>query len=418
MSDLMAQAREIAATIEAKKAEAGAAWAQFDGLRKSAVAEGVDFAKDADAFEKIDAASKSYDAIRDEVATLEARRSRLVEMAGGSAPVSKAAEAAARSMGEAFVKSDAYRAAADRVSQSKNLPLGTTDAVKVADRGEVKTLFQITTNHPSLPVEQRTGLIVGTPLAGLDFLNVIASATTDSDLVEWVEETTLTNAAAETAETSSAPESAVAFTVRSAAVKEIAHFLPITRRAMADVAYVESWINNRLLDGVRRRLQTQVLSGNGSGENLTGIYNTSGIGVIDRSTLSVTMLDGLHKAITSVRVNSFTEPDFIGIHPEDYESLRLTREGAGSGQYLFGAPNLQGPVTLWGIPLVVHTAFTSGTPMVGKGSEATLWIREGVSVSASDSHSTYFIDRKVALLASMRAAFGVTQPKAFAICQA
>lgn len=418
MSDLKAQARELASVIESKKAEAGAKWAEFDGLRKSAVAEGVDFSKNADAFEKIDLASKSYDALRDEIAGLEARRSRLVEMAGDAPASAKAQAEIARSMGEAFTKSDAYKMARERIAASNNLPVGTTDSVKVADRGEVKTLFQITSTHASLPVEDRTSLIVAKPLAGLDFLSMIASATTDSDLVEWVEETTYTNNAAETAETSSAPESAVAFTVRSAAVKEIPHFIPVTRRALADVAYVESWINNRLVDGIRRRLQTQVLSGDGSGENFTGIYNTSGIGSIDRSTLSVTMLDGLHKAITNIRVNAFQEPDFIGIHPEDYEALRLTREGSGTGQYLFGAPNLQGPATLWGVPMVVHSAFTSGAPLVGVGREATLWVREGVSVSASDSHSTYFVDRKVALLGTMRAAFGVTQPKAFAACVA
>ena len=418
MSDLKAQARELATAIEAKKSEAASEWAKFDGLRKSAVAEGVDFGKNADAFEKIDAASKAYDAVREEIATLESRRTRLIEMDGGAAPTASKSDDRYRSMGEAFVKSDAYRAAAERAGQSKNLPIGTTDAVRVADRNEVKTLFQITTNHPTLPVEDRTNLIVAKPLVGLDFLNVIASATTDSDLVEWVEETTYTNAAAETAETSASPESAVAFTVRTAAVKEIAHFIPVTRRAMADVAYVESWINNRLIDGVRRRLQTQVLSGDGTGENFTGIYGTSGIGVIDRSLLSVNMLEGLHKAITSIRVNSFQEPDFIGIHPEDWEALRLLREGTGTGQYLYGAPADAGTRSIWGIPAIVHAAFTLGTPMVGKGSEATLFVREGVSVSASDSHSTYFVDRKVALLATMRAAFGVTQPKAFAICQA
>ena len=417
MSELMAQAREIAATVEAKKAEAGAAWAQFDGLRKSAVVEGVDLANNTEAFDKLDSASKSYDSIREEISQLEAKRSRLVEMAGGTEPSAKRAESNFGSMGEAFVKSAEYAEARERSGQSKNLPIGSTAPVNIADRNQVKTLLSVAGGLAGVPVENRTNLIVGKPLASLDLLNIIATGTTDSDLVEWVEESTYTNSAAETAETSAAAESALAFTVRNAAVKEVTHFIPVTRRALADAAFVESWINNRLVDGVRRRLQTQILTGDGTGENFTGIYNTSGIGNIDRSTLSVNMLEGLHKAITNIRVNAFQNPDFIGINPEDWEALRLLK-ASGSGEYFYGSPAEGGAETIWGVQAVIHSSFTAGTPVVGVGSEASLWVREGVSVSASDSHSDYFVNRKVALLASMRAAFGVTQPKAFAICQA
>jgi HK97 family phage major capsid protein len=427
MADLMTQARELASVVEAKKAEASKAWTALEELKTSAIAEGVDFASNTEAFDKIDAAGKSYDTVADEVKNLEGKRARLLEIAAQevgakASDISGDVKADAKSYGEAFVKSDVYRAAISRAAQSGNTPIGTTDGVKVMDRDQVKTLLSVTVSGANglsgVPIEDRTGLIVGTPLASLDFLNVIATATTDSDLVEWVEESTYTNAAAETAEGTSVPESALAFTVKTSNVREIPHFIPVTRRALSDAAFVESWINNRLVDGVRRRLQTQVLTGNGSGENLRGIYNTSGIGSIDRSTLSVNMLEGLHKAITTVRTNAFIEPDFIGIHPDDWEAIRLLREGSGTGQYLYGSPAEAGAQTIWGKPAIIHSAFTSGAPLVGVGREATLFVREGVSVSASDSHSDYFIKRQVALLATMRAAFAVTQPKAFAACVA
>lgn len=419
MSDLKAQAREIAGVVEAKKAEAAKAWNEFDTLRKSAVAEGVDFAKNADAFEKLDAAGKAYDVIRDEVADLEAKRSRLVEMSseGGikAADITGNVKADVKTFGEAFVKSEAYAQAAQKAGGSANLPIGATDSVQIMDRAAVKTLLKVTSGGlAGVPVEDRTGLIVGKPLAGLDFLDVIATATTDSDVVEWLEESTYTNSAAETAEGADSPESALAFTVQTSNVKEIPHFIPVTRRALADAAFVESWINNRLVDGVRRRLQTQVLGGNGSGENFTGIYNTAGIGSIDRSVTGTDMIESLHKAITTIRTNAFVEPDFVGIHPNDWEAIRLLKAST-AGTYQYGAPSEAGAQSIWGIPAIVHAAFTSGSPLVGRGSEATLFVREGLSVAASDSHSDYFIKRQVALLATMRAAFAVTQPKAFAV---
>lgn len=431
MADLTGPARALAAAIDAKKAEAAVAWAEFDGLRKSAVSEGVDFASNTEAFDKLDAASKQYDTVRDEIAAMEAKRARLVEIAateGKSVEAVREERKEARTFGAAFTQSEAYQQMKARASMGENIPLGTTDGVKVMDREQVKTLVSVTgAGTPALtgvPVEDRTALIVAKPLAGLDFLNVIATATTDSDVVEWLEETTYTNSAAETAETSDSPESAVAFTVRTSNVQEVPHFIPVTRRALADAAFVESWINNRLIDGVRRRLQTQVLNGNGSGVNFQGIYGTSGIGSIDRSSTSLSMVDSLHRCITTIRTNAFVEPDFIGIHPEDWEAIRLVRGDAlttdgtnnvaGKVGYVYGDPAGNGPTTLWGVPVIVHAAFTSGTPLVGRGADATLFVREGLSVAASDSHSTYFTERKVAILATMRAAFAVTQPKAFA----
>lgn len=431
MADLTGQARALAAAIDAKKAEAATAWAEFDGLRKSAVKEGVDFAANTEAFEKLDVASKQYDTVRDEIAALESKRARLLEIAQSEGKSMDASheERKARTFGEAFVRSESYQAMKSRAAMGDNIPLGTTDGVKVMDRDEVKTLVSVTVSSGTAPlagavVADRTSLVVGTPLAGLDFLNVIATATTDSDVVEWLEETTYTNSAAETAEFTDAPESAVAFTVRNSNVREIPHFIPVTRRALADAAFVESWINNRLIDGVRRRLQTQVLNGNGSGQNLQGIYGTSGIGTIDRSNTSLSMVDSLHRCITTIRTNAFVEPDFIGIHPEDWEAIRLVRgdattvvggtSAAGKVGYIYGDPAGNGPTTLWGVPVIVHAAFTSGSPLVGRGADATLFVREGLSVAASDSHASYFTERKVAILATMRAAFAVTQPKAFA----
>lgn len=432
MADLTGPARALAAAIDAKKAEAAVAWAEFDGLRKSAVSEGVDFASNTEAFDKLDVASKQYDTVRDEIAAMEAKRARLVEIAaaeGKSVEAPREERKAARTFGGAFTQSEAYQQMKARAAMGDNIPLGTTDGVKVMSREAVKTLVSVTVSSGTAPLngvpeEDRTSLIVAKPLAGLDFLNVIATATTDSDVVEWLEETTYTNNAAETAEYTDSPESAVAFTVRSANVREIPHFIPVTRRALADAAFVESWINNRLIDGVRRRLQTQVLSGGGTGQDFQGIYGTSGIGSIDRSSTSLSMVDSLHRCITTIRTNAFVEPDFIGIHPEDWEAIRLVRgdalttdgtnDVAGKVGYVYGDPAGNGPTTLWGVPVIVHAAFTSGTPLVGRGADATLFVREGLSVAASDSHASYFTERKVAILATMRAAFAVTQPKAFA----
>lgn len=425
----LAAANEVA---EAKRTEAAQAWKTFDGLRTSATSEGVDFLKDQDAFDKLDTAGKTYDGLRDELAVIESKASRLRELAFEGAPAPTPEAKAKRdemiadmSPGEAFTKSEIYGRVRDAVGISTKNRVD-TEAIKVLTRDQVKTLLSVTVSGANaltgIPVKDRTDIFVPKPQPDLSILDLIPVSGTDSDVVEWVKETTWSDASAETAEGTAAGESTYDPDPVTTNVREITNSLPVTKRSFADIAFLEGVVNQRMIEGIRRRLQTQVLSGNGSGENLAGIYGTSGIGSIDRSTLSVNMLDGLHKCVTSIRLNAYSEPNFIGMNPTDWETVRLTRDDsgatAGTGGYLLGPANDAGIKQVWGVPVIVHAGFTSGSPLVGNANESQLWVREGVSLSASDSHADFFLKRQVALLATMRAAFAVLQPAAFAVCVA
>jgi hypothetical protein len=42
-----------------------------------------------------------------------------------------------------------------------------------------------------------------------------------------------------------------------------------------------------------------------------------------------------------------------------------------------------------------------------------MWLRQGATISATDSHSDWFLRGIIAVLATMRAAFAVQRPKCF-----
>jgi HK97 family phage major capsid protein len=60
-------------------------------------------------------------------------------------------------------------------------------------------------------------------------------------------------------------------------VKTIAHWIPATKRALADVGQLRTLIDARLQDGVNLRLDSQMINGDATGENLRGILNTTGV---------------------------------------------------------------------------------------------------------------------------------------------
>ncbi len=253
------------------------------------------------------------------------------------------------------------------------------------------------------------------------FLDLVPRITTVSDTVEYVTEDTFTNAAAFTAEatvttgaTGKKPESAVAYSVSTSAVQTLAHWLPVTNRMLADSPAIRGIINGRLLLGLDLILEDQVVGGDGSGANLTGILQTSGINIQGLGTDNT--LDCLFKARTKVRVNGKGRPSAFVLHPNDWQSIRLVRENAATGSlggYLMGAPSTTGPTTVWGIPVIESEALTENTGLTGDFQMGcSLFDREqsAIRVGTIDDQ---FIRNMQTILAELRAAFVVFRPNMF-----
>jgi HK97 family phage major capsid protein len=265
------------------------------------------------------------------------------------------------------------------------------------------------------------------PLTIRDFISV---RRTGSDTVEYVVQTSHTNAAAPVAEatTSAAPtapgtagplvqaagggykpEGAWAFQRKTATVKTIAEWVPATKRALADAAQLEGLINDELQADIAETEENQILTGNGTGENLTGILSTSGI---QTQTFDTDIFVSTRKALTKARVVGRVVPNAIALNPTDVEKVDLARE-SGTGRFFSGGPFAMGPRTLWGTPILETEGVAAGTALVGDFSKAVLWDREQTSISITDSHADFFIRNLVAILAEERVAFGVTRPTAF-----
>lgn len=249
----------------------------------------------------------------------------------------------------------------------------------------------------------------------LTIKDLITIGETGSDTVEYVRQGTVTNNAAPVAEatatgdgTGSKPESAAAWAIITEAVKTIAHWVPATNRALADAGQLRTIIDSFLRYGLEEELEDQMLSGSGSGENFTGVYNVSGI---QAQTFATNILTTSRKARTAVKVTGRAVPTAYVMHPNDWEDFDLLQDN--EARYMFGGPTVLGNPRLWGVPVVESEAATEGLAILADWRMATLWDREQATVRVSDSHSDFFIRNMVAVLGEMRAAFGLIRPAAF-----
>lgn len=259
--------------------------------------------------------------------------------------------------------------------------------------------------------------------------DLVTNGTTTSDSIEYVRVTGITNNAAPVAEATSSgpqtvsganlvnavgggykPESGLAVARVTTAVKTIAHWIPVTKRALADAAQMVTLIDNFLQYGLEEELEDQMIAGDNTGENFEGLGNVSGV---QAQAWDTNLLTTLRKAKTKVRVTGRSVPSGYAMNPADVEALDLLTDN--ENRYYFGGPGSQGQPgsSLWGLPVIETEAVPAGTAYVGDWSKAILWDRQQATVTTTDSHADFFVRNLVAILAELRAAFGVLQPSAF-----
>lgn len=306
-------------------------------------------------------------------------------------------EAEQKSFGDLFVNSLAFKGFDGRRGPSSLV------------RGDFKTLMS--TSAGWAPMSIRSRRVVYDEQRAPVLLDYIPMVGTNQAAILYMEETTFTNNAAERAEgANNAGEAALALTERTSNVREIAVWIPVTKEQMADVSYVRPYVDNRLGLMVRQRLEGQVIAGNGQAPNLEGLLTNSSVG--SQAKGADPTPDAVYKAMTTCRVTGRAEPNLAVFHPNDWQDIRLLRTI--DGVYIWGAPSDPGPARIWGLPVVQSTAETENTGLVGDfANYCDIAVREDVAFEVTDSHASLFIQRTLAILAYLRAAFTIYRPTAF-----
>ena len=104
-----------------------------------------------------------------------------------------------------------------------------------------------------------------------------------------------------------------------------------------------------------------LLNGTGTPPQITGFLVKSGTNSQARGTDS--NVDAIFKGMQKVRTVGFAEPSGIVIHPDNWTTIRLMKTA--DGLYIWGSPSEVGPERIFGKPVIVTTAMTSGTALTG-----------------------------------------------------
>lgn len=324
-----------------------------------------------------------------------------VDRVGFGSPSQQGHPQEEKSLGQQFVEHPNFKNA--RGAQRKNVQVELPNY-------EFKTTM--TTSAGIAPSNPRTNLVIPYALRRPVVADLIPQDSTTLSAIKYMEETTHTNAADTVSEGGNKPESALAFTERTALVEKIATWIPVTEEQLDDVPQARSIIENRLMTMLAIAEETQLLTGSGTPPDLAGFLTVVTQSQAKGADPTPT---AIYKAFTKVRFTGFAEPSGVVMHPNDWEAIATLQDG--NGNYVWGRPFEAGPIArIWGVPVIVTPAETENTALVGDFQTYSHISRKmGVTIRTSDSHASNFIANILVILAEERLSLEIYRPTAFCL---
>lgn len=311
----------------------------------------------------------------------------------------KAGKESVETLGQMVIKSDAY----------KEYAQGNTSKMKFQANTIIGQSGSPLENSDTIVAPQRLAGIVPGAFRMLRVSDILPQGTTTSNAVEYVRELAFTNNAAETNEGVKKPESSLTFELVNAPVKTIAHWLKASKQVLEDAPALQSYIDTRLRYGVEYRWDAQLLNGDGTSPNLSGLTDSGNYTAFTPLT-GENALDSINRAIYAVYAADYA-PTAIIMNPADWGAIERIKVSGSDNRYVVGNPTgVLGPV-LWGLPVIVTNAMTQGKFMVAAFDiVAQVWNRSGTVVEMFEQDEDNVQKNLLTIRAEKRGALAVYRP--------
>lgn len=232
-------------------------------------------------------------------------------------------------------------------------------------------------------------------------VDLVAASNTNASTVYWVEQVNEDGAPAMTAEGAAKPQIDWDYKENSAPVRKIAAWVKASKEMLDDVDGFAQDISSELTERILLLLDTQLLTGDGTGQNLTGISTNAtpfAAGALANTVADANDTDALRAAIAQVDRQLFSATAAV-IHPDKAASMDL--EKGSDGHYTLPPFTTANGMSVRGIPVVTNTGVGTDDFYVGDFSKYKFKIRESINIAIGYSDDDW-IKNFVTPLAEMR----------------
>ena len=292
--------------------------------------------------------------------------------------------------GAEFIKSGAFKALQDGGQKA---------------RIEVKNTV-LSTGATAFPM-QRPGTIAGNFLP-LTVRQLIPTIAVTGNAVNSLRELSWVNSAAEVSQGASKNESDITFENYDVNIRTVAHWIKVSNQLLADAPAIAAYIDTRLRDGLAQRVEMQIIKGDGTSPNLSGLTK-SGNYTAFTATSGDNLIDSINKAKYQMWATG-NLPDTVIVNPADWGAMERAREGAGTGQYLAGAPGTESFMSPFGVRVVLSNHVTAGNFIIAAlNTSTTIFQRQGAVIEMGYVNED-FTKNLVTIRAEERLGLAVDRP--------
>ena len=221
---------------------------------------------------------------------------------------------------------------------------------------------------------------------------------------------TVTGNAGFIAEGSAKPESTFSVTAKTGQVKTIATWTRVSEQLFADKSQLINILDNNLTHAVDVTVQNQLISGDGTGENLSGISKVGNFtDYVTGSGTAANTVDLLRNVAFKMRGANIDNLTIL-INWTDWSALLGLKST--SNEYLING--ILDPVkqTIYGIPVVLSSAITAGKFAMGNFKMGGIVFDKTAMGLEIDRTGDDFTKNLITIRAERRLGFAVVQPKA------
>lgn len=230
-------------------------------------------------------------------------------------------------------------------------------------------------------------------------------------------------AAGMTAEDGAKPQMSAEGVLKTTQLKKVAAIIKVSDEMLEDYPRLVSVINERGIYSKDLVVEDQLLNGTGTGANITGLLNTTGIGTSTyaQGADAQGKAEAIYAAAMDIKAATGYDADAVVLNPADWEEIRLAKD---SNDQYFGGGFFQGQYgtafgglipDIWGMRVAVSAYVPAGTLVVGAFRQgAAVAVKGGTAVETGYDGTDFSHDR-VTLRIHERLALEVFAPQAFMV---
>lgn len=239
--------------------------------------------------------------------------------------------------------------------------------------------------------------------------DILPVGSTNSNIIRYVRDMGGEGGPAMVAEAGTKPQIDRDLAILDAPVRKIATYFRVPEEMIEDIPYLQSFLTQIGIEEVMLLEDTQILYGDGTGQNLSGLFTNATAFAAGTSVVSApNNFDILLAAKKQGRIAK-TNPTVALISPLDMYEMRTTKDSTNNYLFLGGGNGIDvnGNLNVAGLRVIEHTSVVAGDFLVFDPRNAAIFDRAGTTVRFYDQDQDNAIKNLITIVIEKRLALPI-----------